>query len=105
MFDALQNIVITDLKETKGGNNKLAYIFESVGLLEQIKKQNLLVNERANMLTRIFSSWNYRSCILKGQGVAQLYSNPLLRQSGDIDIWVEGNQDNNKMSKGELYRC
>ncbi len=45
------------------------------------------------MLTRIIASWGYKSCILKGQGVAQLYSNPLLRQSGDIDIWVDGKQD------------
>lgn len=34
------------------------------------------------------------ACILKGQGVAQLYGAPLrgLRQSGDIDVYVQGGQ-------------
>ena len=34
----------------------------------------------------------FKTCILKGQGVAQLYGSDLsmLRQSGDIDLWVDG---------------
>lgn len=35
--------------------------------------------------------------MLKGQGVAMLYPNPLRRQSGDIDLWVEGN-------RGDIYK-
>ena len=31
--------------------------------------------------------------MLKGQGVALYYPEPLLRQSGDIDLWVEGSRD------------
>ena len=37
---------------------------------------------------RRFLKAGFHACILKGQGVAQLYPNPLLRQSGDIDIWL-----------------
>ena len=29
-----------------------------------------------------------RSILLKGQGIAQLYSNPFLRQCGDIDLYI-----------------
>ena len=34
----------------------------------------------------------FLSCVLKGQGIAQLYGSELslLRQSGDIDLWVDG---------------
>lgn len=34
----------------------------------------------------------FKTCFLKGQGIAQLYGSELsvLRQSGDIDLWVDG---------------
>jgi len=34
----------------------------------------------------------YRNVILKGQGNALLYPNPMLRIPGDIDIWIDGNR-------------
>ena len=64
----------------------------------QIMKRNLLLNERAKELTEKFSEGGFRSCVLKGQGIAKLYrvnegdnvNLGLYRQSGDIDIWVDG---------------
>jgi len=95
VFNAIQNAEIVDKEDSAGdevGKAQMA-IFEAVGLQEQIKQQNLLLNERAVLLSRIIASWNYKACVLKGQGVAQLYPEPLYRQSGDIDIWVDGTQD------------
>lgn len=58
----------------------------------QTSERNKFMNKKAGELTDIFRSWGYRSCVLKGQGVATLYPSPELRQSGDIDLWVEGRQ-------------
>ena len=66
---------------------------EWIGIAEQIKYQNKLKDENSAMLTSKLKSWGYDSCILKGQGVARLYPKPELRQSGDIDIWVNGSRD------------
>ena len=66
---------------------------EWLGNVAQIDSMNRLLNDRSIMLTRILGSWGFKSCILKGQGVAQLYPEPYLRQGGDIDIWIEGDQD------------
>lgn len=66
---------------------------EWIGIAEQIKYQNKLMDENSAMLTKILKSLGYESCILKGQGVARLYPKPELRQSGDIDIWVNGKRD------------
>lgn len=95
VFNAVHNAEIVDKENVVGDEVSKAQmaIFEAVGLQEQIKQQNEIVNERAEMLARILAAWGYRTCVLKGQGVAHLYSNPLLRQSGDIDIWVDGKQD------------
>lgn len=86
VFEAIKDIEIEGLADKM-------QVLEAVGLQEQIKQRNLLLNKRAEMLTHIIASLNYKSCVLKGQGVAQLYSSPLYRQSGDIDIWVDGKQD------------
>ena len=56
-------------------------------------RRNALSDTRASQLTAIFTEAGYRCCVLKGQGVARLYPDPSLRQSGDIDLWVIGDRD------------
>lgn len=63
---------------------------EWIGESQTIEAQNKLLNAEAQRLTEIFAAEGRRSAILKGQANALLYPNRLLRQSGDIDIWVEG---------------
>lgn len=58
-----------------------------------IGEQNKKLNEAAGLLTRVFASKGLRTCVLKGQGIARLYPDPNIRQSGDIDLWVEGKRD------------
>lgn len=57
---------------------------------ERIKQNNRLLNQRAVETIAYFKKEGFESCILKGQGVATYYPNPLLRTSGDIDIWLSG---------------
>lgn len=59
----------------------------------QLEQRNELTNFRAKQLCEIFKNGGYRSCVLKGQGVALLYPNPKRRHCGDIDLWVEGERD------------
>lgn len=61
-------------------------IMEWVGYAQQIENQNRLLNKRCAELVKEFADAGFDSCILKGQGNALLYPNPLLRMSGDIDI-------------------
>lgn len=50
-----------------------------------------MVNRQCVEVQEKLSSDGFRSCVLKGQGVATLYGDmKLLRQSGDIDLWVPG---------------
>ena len=65
-------------------------LFDWLGLAEQVKAQNVLMNKEAARLTRIFEDAGHRTAILKGQANARLYPHPLSRQPGDIDIWVDG---------------
>lgn len=68
-------------------------LYSWIAIVDGIETQNEVVNHRAAELTGFFSSGGYRTCVLKGSGIALLYPNPLLRRAGDIDLWVEGERD------------
>ena len=88
-------------------------------LAEQIKQRNRLVNARACELQKQLEDDGLRACVLKGQGVARLYDfnddvnvnlnlNDKLgayRQSGDIDVWVDGERDDTIRHMKAHYKC
>lgn len=78
------------LKNKIGLNN----LYEWIAVSEQIKQQNILLNRRAVEVTKMFQDAGFRSCILKGQGNALMYPNPLSRTAGDIDIWIDADRKN-----------
>ena len=57
---------------------------------EIIQEKNKVVNDDAVKMCKIIREDGLRCVILKGQGISTYYPNPSLRQSGDIDIWIEG---------------
>ena len=65
-------------------------ILQWFSLRERIKSTNTSLNKKAVIISQQFKKEGFNNCILKGQGIAQLYPNPLLRTPGDIDIWLEG---------------
>ena len=72
------------------GINETLYL-TWMGISAKIQQRNELVNKLSLELQTKFSKDGFRSCILKGQGIAILYEKHLhgLRQSGDIDIYVD----------------
>ena len=70
-------------------------------LAESVKQRNELLNRRCVELQRMLAKEGMESCILKGQGVARLYDFNVndngnlgaYRQSGDIDVWVDGGME------------
>lgn len=75
---------------------------------EKIQASNQTVDTNAMALYNMLKSMGLRGCLLKGQGIARLYPTPNLRQSGDIDMWVEGDRKSvlelvrSKWSVGEI---
>lgn len=62
-----------------------------MGMAAKVQQRNEVVNKQCETLYNRFREAGFRACVLKGQGVAQLYGSlSALRQSGDIDIWVDG---------------
>lgn len=67
--------------------------FQWMASVLQLEQRNELTNLRAQQLTKFFENGGFRTCVLKGQGVALLYPNSKRRRCGDIDLWVEGERD------------
>ena len=53
----------------------------------EIEEENKRMNTLIPVLFRTLDQLEVKSWLLKGQGVAQCYENPLLRMSGDIDVF------------------
>lgn len=61
-----------------------------MGMAAKIHQRNQVVDEQCVALQKRLAVEGIASRVLKGQGVAQVYSEQLrgLRQSGDIDLWM-----------------
>lgn len=64
-----------------------------IGIVHLIEQQSKLNKDKSRELTTIFDNHQYKTIILKGIGVSQYYPRPYHRQSGDIDIWVDGDRN------------
>lgn len=76
-----------------GQKPPMALLYQWIGVGEQIRQQNQRVDQQCEQLSLWFKQKGFSNCIIKGQGVARLYSQPETRQSGDIDIWIDGSRD------------
>lgn len=86
--------VVDDLCQNDGFDKPdTTLVFQWIGLLSVIKTRNEELNDACRELFSYFNNDGKRCCVLKGQGLSRLYPDPSLRQSGDIDLWVEGNRE------------
>ena len=57
-------------------------------IVSRLEDMNRHLNRRSVQVTERFLQDGFLGCVLKGQGNATMYPNPLRRQCGDIDIWL-----------------
>lgn len=61
-----------------------------MGMAQRIKQMNMCLFMDSAKVCKNFKQEGFRNCVLKGQGIAQLYPDPYMRTPGDIDIYLEG---------------
>ena len=92
-FCGLQRLPAEQLSELP-----ISLMMQWFALAETIRQRNVLMTHRCGELLQMLDAEGMRCSILKGQGVATLYNGidsektplGLYRQSGDIDVWVDG---------------
>ena len=60
--------------------------------IQKIICDNKRLNHDTILVSQRWEKLGYRNVILKGQGNALLYPDPMLRVPGDIDIWLDGDR-------------
>lgn len=68
-------------------------LMDWIAIAENIERRNKVLNKRCDEVQKIYAEAGFVTCILKGQGNAQMYPNPLSRMPGDIDLWVKPDKD------------
>ncbi len=68
-------------------------LLQWIGVTWQIEGVGRMMNDRTKEAVDFFRRQGFKATVLKGQGIAQLYPTPERRQSGDIDIWLDGGRE------------
>ncbi len=68
-------------------------IIKWMGLANTVRNRNMVLNDRCGQVMEMLSADGFHPVILKGQGNALMYPNPLSRQCGDIDVWLDGDEE------------
>ena len=63
-------------------------LMEWIGYAQQIECQNRLLNQKCVKVVEEYRGAGFECMVLKGQGNAVMYPNPLLRNPGDIDLLI-----------------
>lgn len=72
-------------------------LFEAFGYLEQIKKENQRMNHEVAEFARQMAKTGTEYVVVKGQTLAALYPEPLVRMPGDIDFLIKDYQQASKV--------
>ena len=68
-------------------------IFQWLTAYKALELQNKIQNEQIEKLSLCLRQQILRNTLLKGQGYAMLYPEPMRRQCGDIDLWVDASRE------------
>ena len=86
VFDGIQKLL-------KDAAPNLELLMRWFGINQKIMQRNNVLNEATVAIYNKVKDSGYSCCILKGQGNAVMYPNPLIRIPGDVDVWVNAGRD------------
>lgn len=92
-FAEKQALIGVCLPDERPSNIDQKLALQWIGQVQMIDRRNMLLNERISQLFKMLEDAGFDCCLLKGQGNAEMYPNPLARCSGDIDVWVDEKED------------
>lgn len=93
-FAGVQNTLSNSPLKGENWNMPEQLYLQWMGMAAKIQQRNEIVNRQCAEVQKRIEADGFRSFIMKGQGNAALYGSiSALRQSGDIDIYLEGGLD------------
>ena len=68
-------------------------LLQWIGSVQMLESNSLKIAEASKTVIKYFHENGFACNILKGCAVARYYPQPERRQSGDVDVWVEGGRE------------
>ena len=101
---SVQGLVLQSLEELRAKNLELrvpqTLLLQWIGEVQMIEQRNKKMNVYIAELIEELRKYNIYALLIKGQGIAQCYENPLWRSSGDVDLLLS--KDNYEKAKAFL---
>lgn len=86
---ALLGVMLSGMERLPNGQwPPMELKLEWIGEVQMIEHTNMAMNRQTKAVVKQLRQDGFECYVLKGQGLAQLYPEPLRRMSGDIDVWV-----------------
>lgn len=73
-----------------------ALMVQWVAKVDRIERNNMLLNGVLCQLLQRMAEAGLHPVVLKGQGIASLYTHPLMRECGDIDLYFQSEDEERK---------
>lgn len=68
-------------------------LLQWIGSVQMLKANSIKIAEASKTVILYFRENGFACNILKGSAVARYYPRPEMRQSGDVDVWVNGGRE------------
>lgn len=68
-------------------------LLQWIGSVQMLEANSKKIAEASETVIKYFHENGFASSILKGSAVARYYPQPERRQSGDVDVWVDGGRN------------
>ena len=68
-------------------------LLQWIGLVQMIERNTIKITKASKEAVKYFQNKGFACNLLKGSAVGRYYPNPNRRQSGDIDVWLDGGRE------------
>lgn len=68
-------------------------LLQWIGLVQAIEQNTIAMAKASSGAVAYFRGKGFACTLLKGSAVGRYYPNPNRRQSGDIDVWLDGGRE------------
>lgn len=68
-------------------------LLQWIGLVQMIEPNTIKITKASKEAVKYFQNKGFACNLLKGSAVGRYYPNPNRRQSGDIDVWLDGGRE------------
>lgn len=93
MLGVLEVGVEKEISTSASDSGTCDIVYCWMGIAMRMSQKRLVENQTVKSVCTIVREKGFRCCVLKGVSMARYYPEPWRRQMGDIDLWIDADDD------------